>query len=141
MNEIIHDPQFKTNDVCELYSKKDGVPITYVCTSEVKGNNMPCDIFFRDTPHPDFGNRYFALVNRNAGVYIMNADTIEDVDFACIKDENGNFHYSQYRHDCRAVNGNQFVDGGRAYVRCGGNPLPRTTIFRVLDGEMVMCYE
>jgi hypothetical protein len=32
---IKHEPQFDTDKICKIYSKKDGVPVTYVCTSAV----------------------------------------------------------------------------------------------------------
>lgn len=136
---IAHDHQFKIDVVIQKYSEKDGVPISYVCTSEVNGNNAPCDIFFRETPHPEFGNRYFALVHRSSGVFIMGADSIENESFTCIPDSNGNLHYSQYRHDCRQVD-DYAIDGGRAYVRIIGGKnggFPATAHLKVVDGKMV----
>ena len=55
---IKHYPITKTNQVAELYSEKDGVDVKYVCTTEL--SDTIADIFYRDTPHPEFGNKYFA---------------------------------------------------------------------------------
>ena len=136
---IAHDNVFKIDAVIKKFSEMDGVPITYVCTSEIGGNNMPCDVFYRETPHPEFGNRYFALVSRGSVMFIMNADTIENEQFACISDKSGNLHYSQYRHDYRQVD-DCAIDGGRAYSRIIGGKnggFPDVTYFKVVNGQMV----
>ena len=71
---IDHEPLFETERVCQLYQKKDGVPIKYVCTSASGGEARAMDIFYRDTPHPEFGNRYFGLFRaiRKKGLHIKN---------------------------------------------------------------------
>jgi hypothetical protein len=56
---IKHEPQFDTDKICKIYSEKDGVPIKYVCTSALGDEAQAMDIFYRDTPHPKFGNKYF----------------------------------------------------------------------------------
>ena len=56
---IKHEPLFDTQKVCEHYTEKDGVPITYVCTSALGNEAWAMDIFYRETPHPEFGNHYF----------------------------------------------------------------------------------
>jgi hypothetical protein len=58
---VMHNPLFDTDKVCKHYSEKDGVPIKYVCTSALGDEAQAMDIFYRDTPHPEFGNRYFGL--------------------------------------------------------------------------------
>ncbi len=58
---IKHNPIFDTDTVIASYEKKDGVPITYVCTSALNHGTLATDVFYRETPHPEFGNRYFAL--------------------------------------------------------------------------------
>ena len=54
---IQHNPLFNTERVEELYTKKDGVEVKYVCTTDLKASDRPMDIFYRATPHPEFGNR------------------------------------------------------------------------------------
>ena len=120
---IKHDPIFKTDVIEDMYSKKDGVDIKYVCTTALKADNAPMGIFYRDTPHPEFGNRYFGVLNQGGRNFITNADAVEDYNFAMVESKDG-LVYSSYRHDCRIVetaSGKQnMIDGGRAYVRAMG---------------------
>ena len=101
------------------------------------------DIFYRETPHPEFGNRYFGLyynmydtrVTQEPRLMITNADKIESVEFG-MKEHNGEWHYSQHRHDFYTV-GDVSLDGGRAYFRCVGNVRTLTKWFEIKDGEFV----
>jgi len=135
---INHRPLFDTKRVCELYSAKDGVPVTYVCTTALGGEAQAMDVFYRETPHPEFGNRYFGLYRNqhfaaDGTVMITNADKIEDLTFDMIK-VNGQWHYSQHRHDFHSV-GDVAIDGGRAYVKLVGNiNVPRASM-KVVNGE------
>ena len=118
------------NKVEEFYTKKDGVPVKYGCTTEL--NNYPCgDVFYRETPHPEFGNRYFILIKKFTGIVIANADSIEGLSFGMIQDSDDTYHYSSSRHHYNVVEDN-FIDGGRAYVRTSVTPV---TYFKVKDGE------
>ena len=111
---IKHEPIFKTDAMVEHYSKKDGVEVKYVCSSALGSEAQAMDIFYRATPHPEFGNRYFGMyVDQKDRVMITNADRIEDAEFAMIEDTNGDLHYSAHRHDYKTVDG-KMVDGGRA---------------------------
>ena len=140
---INHRPIFDTKRVCELYSAKDGVPVTYVCTSALGDEAQAMDIFYRETPHPEFGNRYFGLyyntydtrVTQEPRLMITNADKIESVEFG-MKEHNGEWHYSKHRHDFYTV-GDVSLDGGRAYFRCVGNVRTPTKWFEIKDGEFV----
>ena len=133
--KIHHRPILDTNTVVQHYSEKDGVPVTYVCTSALGSEAHAMDIFYRETPHPHFGNRYFGLYNGSQGLMITNADAIEDVEFG-MKEHNGEWHYSQHRHDFYTI-GDVSLDGGRAYFRCVGNVKTPTKFFRVKDGKFV----
>ena len=133
---------FDTKVVEEIYFKKDGVPITYVCTSGDKNSTYAVDIFYRETPHPKFANRYFGLYNNQdarlyavAQVMICSADWVEDLTFDMIKSE-GWWYYSSHRHDMvnTAVG---FIDGGRAYTRLGGSVIPKATTFVVRNGKFL----
>lgn len=132
---IKHAPLFDTEKVCKLYSEKDGVPIKYVCTSAINEHaTFAADIFYRETPHPEFGNRYFALYrnpySEKAEIMITNADEIEKHYFAMIKDKDGDLWYSSHRHDCLFIDGSM-IDGGRSYVRSNG----KVYYYMVKDGE------
>jgi hypothetical protein len=136
---INHRPIFDTEKVCELYSEKDGVPVSYVCTTALGDGTQAMDVFYRETPHPEFGNRYFGLYwgspnpNTDFQVMITNADRVEDLTFELIEVD-GQWHYSQHRHDFHSVGGTS-IDGGRAYVRLVGNiNVPRATM-KVVNGQ------
>jgi len=136
---IAHHPIFTTENIAEYYSKKDGVPVTYVCTSAPnKHADYAADIFYRSTPHPEFGNRYFGLYqNIHSGtsqIMITNCDMIEDLTFSMIEGIAG-WEYSQHRHDYRQVGlAMAAIDGGRAYVRLVGNVHAPVKTMRVKDG-------
>jgi len=135
--KIIHNPLFETDKIEKHYTEKDGVPVKYVCTSALGGQEFAVDVFYRETPHPEFGNKYFGLYRNHfaAGAQIMitNADVIEELDFGMIKDSNGDLHYSAHRHDYNVVDNGNMIDGGRAYVRTNCNVIN----YRVVDGELV----
>lgn len=140
MVNIHHRPILDTKRVCELYTAKDGVPVTYVCTSALGSESQAMDIFYRATPHPEFGNRYFGLYHNqhfasDGTIMIANADKIEDAEFG-MKEHNGEWHYSQHRHDFYTI-GDVSLDGGRAYFRCVGNVRTPTKFFQIKDGEFV----
>jgi hypothetical protein len=130
---IKHFPTTDTNKVCELYSEKDGVPIKYVCTTELHHDDIPVDVFYRDTPHPEFGNKYFCLYISKDGLVISNADKVDGLTFGMVEDDDGNMQYSQYRHDFRKFDNGNMIDGGRSYVRSTG----RISVFQVKNGEMI----
>lgn len=133
-SKVFHRPVLNPKKVCDLYSEKDGVPISYVCTTELNGCNFPIDIFYRSTPHPEFGNHYFGLYwHQNGHLMITTADSIEDESFECVF-VNGQWHYSRYRHDFYSV-GDVSIDGGRAYTKLVGNVNVQGATFIVEDGE------
>lgn len=130
---IHHDPLLNIDKVIDLYSKKDGVDISYVCTTDLNASDVPVDVFFRSTPHPQFGNRYFGLyrdVVRDV-LMITNADVVEDYDFGMIESD-GTYYYSQSHHDCKFI-GNQMIDGGRVYCRSSA----LVSFFKVKDGQFI----
>jgi len=140
MVSIHHRPILDTKRVCELYSAKDGVPVTYVCTSALGNEAHAMDIFYRETPHPEFGNRYFGLYHNpsfssDGAIMIANTDKIEEAEFG-MKEHNGEWHYSQHRHDFYTV-GDVSLDGGRAYFRCIGDCSTPTKWFEIKDGKFV----
>jgi hypothetical protein len=141
MMKINNEPLFETEKVIELYSKKDGVDITYVCTTALNNGTIPVDVFYRETPHPEFGNRYFGLyystdtrLIQKRHMMITNADCVENFEFGMIEDSTATWHYSQHRHDFRPVD-DCAIDGGRAYIRVVGGK--EATTFVVKDGKFV----
>ncbi len=131
---IKHAPISNVDKVIEHFTEKDGVPITYVCTTDLKNSDVPVDVFYRGEPHPEFGNRYFGIFvnSQTKGTMICNADIVEDLTFGMIKDKNGDYWYSQCHHDYLVIDGNM-IDGGREYVRSN----TEVEYFKVRDGELI----
>lgn len=137
---IEHRPFLDPQKVERVYSEKDGVPVRYVCTSALDNGTLSMDIFYRTTPHPDYGNRYFGLYvkymfDNSKELMITNADSIEDVTFEMVQ-VGDKWHYSQDRHDFHTV-GDVSLDGGREYLRMVGNLSHPTKTLRVKNGEFI----
>jgi hypothetical protein len=133
---IKHFPITNTQVVIDHYSQKDGVPISYVCTTDFNRSDAPVDIFYRETPHPEFGNKYFGIgVDREDGSYVIfNADKVEDFSFGMVEDDDGNLQYSEYHHRCKFFENGNMIDGGRQYVRSSIN----AKIYMVRDGQFIL---
>jgi hypothetical protein len=137
---IQHYPLFDTAKVETHYSLKDGVEVKYVCTTAVQQHAaFAADVFYRETPHPEFGNRYFGLyystdtrLIQKRHMMITNADQVENFEFGMIEDTDGKYYYSQHRHDYKVI-GDKMIDGGRSYIRSGG----RVDVFKIQDGKFV----
>lgn len=133
---INHRPRLDKDKVCELYSEKDGVPIKYICTTALGNGSSAVDVFYRETPHPEFGNKYFGLYwNFDNNLMITNADKIEELEFDML-DIDGEMHYSQHRHDYYTVK-DVSIDGGRAYLKMAGNLTYPVKTLIVRNGEFV----
>ena len=134
---IQHYPLFDIAKVEKLYTEKDGVEVKYVCTTAIQQHaEFAADVFYRATPHPQFGNRYFALYHNlyadDAVIMITNADQVENFEFGMIEDADGKYYYSQHRHDYKVIE-DKMIDGGRSYIRSGG----RVDVFKIQDGKFV----
>ena len=134
--KINHDSIFDTDHIEKVYSEKDGVPVSYVCTTDLDVSDQPLDIFYRSTPHPKFHNRYFGIRRERifAGrivneIIITNADVVESYEFGMIEDKDGGWWYSQSHHDYQGIDG-KVIDGGRVYVRGNG-----FEIYTIVDGK------
>ena len=130
---IQHKPLFDTAKVEEVYTEKDGVEVKYVCTTDLNASDVPVDVFYRATPHPQFGNRYFGLYYDHVRDHMMitNADIVESLEFGMIEDQ-GKYYYSQSHHDYKVVEG-KMIDGGRQYIRSSGG----VEVFKIQDGAFV----
>ena len=128
---IVHYPITNIKKVEELYSEKDGVPVKHVCTTEF-GDSI-VDVFYRDTPHPKFGNRYFAVLFRDNVPYIANADEVEKLTFGLVQNDDGDMEYSRSRHDYKEFKNGNMIDGGRDYIRSSG----KVFVYVVRDGKML----
>lgn len=140
--KIEHDPIINVKKAAQLYSEKDGVEVRYICTSALtRSAAIASDIFYRETPHPEYGNRYFGLYLGKNGLMITNADNIENLEFEMIEVE-GVLYYSQHRHDFRHIGNGISIDGGREYFRSVFEDrdyymsCPRKTL-KLKDGEFI----
>ena len=132
--DIRHPSIFNKDKVIEHYSKKDGVEIKYVCTTDLRNSDVPADIFYRETSHPEFGNHYFALFNHPIEKHLMitNADMVEGFEFGMIKSSTNEWYYSASHHDCIFIE-DKMIDGGRQYIRSTG----LDGVFKIVNGEFV----
>jgi hypothetical protein len=120
---IQHEPNFDSAKVEQIYSEKDGVEVKYVCTTDLRASDVPVDVFYRATPHPEFGNQYFGVYYDHVRGHTMitNADIVESLEFGMILVD-GKYYYSQSHHDYKTI-GDKMIDGGRAYIRSSGGAI------------------
>lgn len=132
---VCHEPELKIDKAVEHLSEREGVDIQYVCTTEIRGNNIPVDVFYRETPHPEFGNRYFGLYHHplTQKMMICDADVVEEYSFGMVIGDSGALAYSRYRHDYKEFANGNMIDGGRQYIRSTGS----VEIYKVKDGVLV----
>ena len=137
---IVHYPLLEVKSVEEFYSEKDDVPVKYVCTSAIAGEAFARDIYYRETPHPEHGNRYFSLYRSEIGnLMISNADKIEEAEFVVGQSAPCRWEYSAHRHDYHPIRG-AALDGGRAYFRMtysDSDNKPELKNLKVVNGEFV----
>lgn len=132
---IHHDALFNKEAIIEHYSEKDGVEVKYVCTTDLKASDVPVDVFYRGTPHPQFGNRYFGLFwdHRRNSLMITNADVVESFEFGMIE-QDGKYYYSQSHHDYKVLDNGKMIDGGRVYIRSSQGC---DVVMRVVNGKFI----
>ena len=120
---IVHENLFDIEKVEKIYTEKDGVDVKYVCTTDLNASDVPVDVFYRATPHPQFGNRYFGIYHDHfrGHTMITNADVVESFEFGMIEHD-GKYYYSQSHHDYKVVEG-KMIDGGRQYIRSSGGAI------------------
>jgi hypothetical protein len=136
---ILHNPQFNIDKITAYYTKKDGVPVHYVCTSDLDESDRPFDIYYRDTPHPVHNNYYFGLYKDDKDrMMICKADSIEDYEFGMISEpDTDEWVYSRSHHDFVEI-GSGFIDGGRRYIKRGGDlDIQISVVCKVKDGQII----
>ena len=132
---IEHEPNFDVGLITEHYSKKDGVPVKYVCTTDLNASDVPVDVYYRETPHPQFGNKYFGLYHDHVRGHLMitNADVVESFEFGMIE-QDGKYYYSQSHHDYKTLDNGKMIDGGRVYIKTGQGC---DVVMRVIKGKFI----
>ncbi len=133
---IKHFPITNTDVVVSHYSEKDGVPIKYVCTTDFNISDRPVDIFYRESPHPQFGNKYFGIAPdyESDDFVIFNADKVENFTFGMVEDDEGDMQYSRSHHDYKSFKNGNMIDGGRQYIRSSLN----SQIYVIRDGQFIL---
>ena len=133
--DIQHEPNFDVAIVTEHYSKKDGEPVTYVCTTDLVASDVPVDVYYRKTPHPEFGNKYFGLYHDHVRGHMMitNADVVESFEFGMIE-QDGKYYYSQSHHDYKTLDNGKMIDGGRQYIRSSKGC---DVVLRIINGKFI----
>lgn len=131
-----HYPVSNIEKVIDHFTEKDGVEITYVCTTDLQSSDVPVDVFYRATPHPKFGNRYFGIFLHpiEKSTMICNADMVEGLSFGMVKNDDGLLEYSQSHHDYKMFKNGNMIDGGREYIRSTNG----CEVYVVRNGEMVV---
>lgn len=127
---INHNPITKLDKAISFFEEKEGCKVKYVLTTEHPEGMVDhvYDIFYRDSPHPEFKNHYFGIDGEN----IMNGDWIEEETIGMIKSNDGDsWMYSQSNHDYVSTK-NGVIDGGRQYIR--GNNFKT---FRIKNGNFI----
>lgn len=132
---INHRSIFNVKDIEKAFTERDGVPIKYVCTTELDTPDVVFDIFYRSTRHPKFKNHYFGLTISGEDVIIVNADSVEKLKFAVVPYK-GKGHYSRAQHDYVEIGNGGSVDGGRQYIRLGGQAGQTYLTYIVKDGVL-----
>jgi len=136
--KVKHPTIFNKDVVTAHYTKKDGVPVQYVCTTDLTASDFPVDVYYRETPHPKFGNRYFGLYNDKTQdcMMITNADIVESLEFGMITDKDNYYYYSSSHHDCLFIDG-KMIDGGREYIRSTG----LEGVYKIKNGKFKEAYD
>src|SRR6056300_1119568 len=132
--DIKHPYQFDREKVESHYTEKDGVLVKYVCTTDLNASDVPVDVYYRETPHSEFGNRYFGIYHDHVRGHTMitNADIVESLEFGMIEVD-GKYYYSQSHHDYKVVEG-KMIDGGRAYIRSSSGC---DVVMRIIKGKFI----
>lgn len=130
---IKHNPLFDTSKVIELYEQRDQVKVQYVCTTDLNASDVPVDVFYRETPHPDFGNRYFGLYHDHFRGHTMvtNADMVEAFEFGMVENDDGELEYSESHHGYKIFDNGNMIDGGREYIRSSKGCI----VYKIVNGK------
>ncbi|CAB4162709.1 hypothetical protein UFOVP787_95 [uncultured Caudovirales phage] len=127
MVNILNESSFlSSSDIQKIEDKYNGVYIFESCIRNRFGGwvNFPVAVFHSQIAHPD-GSNYFGIYLSpiDGSLMICNAISAVEEGFEGLQVGN-DVIYSRYRHDYRQHNG-YFVDGGRDYLRYGGEDLTK----------------
>jgi hypothetical protein len=85
-------------------------------------SEVPAAIFWQEKPPVEGYSNYFGLFVQMGKVLITSGESAFDVPIDGLVADNGEVIYSRYRHDYQhSKDGSVTIDGGRDYLRSGGN--------------------
>lgn len=130
--EIKHTTVTQIDKVIETYKNTEGVDINYVCTTDLITVDLPVDVFYRETPHPEHGNNYFGLIVEGDKIKILNADMITNLHFGMVQNDEGMLEYSRSANDAKAFQNGNTISGGRVRIKSNAP----CDIFKIVDGNL-----
>ena len=127
-NIAIIEKAYKAKYVFESSIRRD---------EKLSWSDIPVAIFYTEKKHPE-GSNYFGIWREpSSAVYIADAISAANEEIIGVVADNGDVIYSRYRHDFRtSPDGSVWIDGGRDYVRVGGNN--DFVTMKVVDGVLTI---
>ena len=109
----------------------------YWCLRSRNGGwtEQPFDVFYQKELSDPSHSHYFALMRRDGEIFIANGESAFAEVITALLTKEGSVLVSRYRHDYVAASPGEFIDGGRDYLRWGGQG--QLANFAVKDGEFV----
>ena len=136
--KILNECSFLDSKAIDLVEEKFNVKyVLESCLKDKNGNwvNFPIAIFYSEEPHPQ-GSNYMGAYFQDGYMYVTDAlSGVEDVIYNGIEC-NGEVTYSRYRHDYRGNGCGAFIDGGRDYLRYGGDGPINLVSFKVVKDKL-----
>lgn len=128
--EILSNTMFTNKQISliEQHYKAKFICETSIKTITNRWTNYPAAIFYTKEPHPKGSNWFAVYHNTEDKVMITNGISATEP-FSGIEID-GIVMYSRYRHDFFEKNG-VFVDGGREYLRCGGQRMDGAKVVKL----------
>jgi hypothetical protein len=128
---ILSDSEiFSDKQIALIENKYDAKYVFESCIKDINGNwaNFPVAIFYTEEKYPE-GSNYFGLyINEDRETIICDGISATEPFIGIAIDEN--VIYSRYRHDYREFF-DIFIDGGRDYLRYGGDTNENTKIVNI----------
>jgi len=128
---ILSDSEiFSDKQIALIENKYDAKYVFESCIKDINGNwaNFPIAIFYTEEKYPE-GSNYFGLyINEDRETIICDGISATEP-FIGVR-INDIVVYSRYRHDYHEFSG-VFIDGGRDYLRYGGDNNENTEIVKI----------
>lgn len=128
--EVLSNKLFSNKQIAAIEHHYKG---KFVCETSIKSMtnrwaNYPAAIFYTKEPHPNGSNWFAVFRNTENKIVIANGITATEPFHGVTVD--GVVLYSRHRHDFFEHNG-VFVDGGREYLRCGGERADNARVVKI----------